>query len=56
MKSWEYRVEDLSEAQIGNQLNFIGSEGWELVWVRYGEKSPYPFTCFFKRPKESGLL
>ena len=51
MTSWEYRVEELSEVQAANQLNFIGVEGWELVYIHYKENAPFPYICFFKRPK-----
>jgi hypothetical protein len=33
-KSWEYRVENIPQAQYVNQaLNNIGGEGWELVAI-----------------------
>lgn len=55
-KTWEYRIEELSGVQTDNQLNFIGAEGWELVHVQYKGNAPAPYTCFFKRPKETSLL
>jgi hypothetical protein len=50
MKRWIYRVEFISDAQIANQLNFIGEEGWELVQVIPMKEGDYPYLCFFKRP------
>lgn len=56
MTAWEYRVEELSEVQTANQLNFIGKEGWELVYVRYQENQESTFLCFFKRQKDESLF
>ncbi|MFI5303284.1 MAG: hypothetical protein ACHQYP_00690 [Nitrospiria bacterium] len=56
MTAWEYRVEELSEVQTSNQLNFIGKEGWELVYVRYKEGQASSYLCFFKRQKDGSLF
>jgi len=47
---WEYRVENLSQVQIGNQLNFMGKDGWELVTVIHNPGGEYPYECYLKRP------
>ena len=47
--TWEYRVEQLSQIQVANQLNFMGKEGWELVSVIHSPDAEYPYECFFKR-------
>ena len=52
MTIWEYRLEELSEVQVENQLTFIGAEGWELVCIHFKENAPSPYICFFKRKKE----
>lgn len=46
---WEYRVEQLSEVQMSNQLNFMGKEGWELTTVLQEADAEYPYRCIFKR-------
>ena len=56
MSAWEYRVEDLSEVQTVNQLNFIGKEGWELVHVQVEMMPTRLYRCFFKRKKEESLF
>lgn len=56
MTAWEYRIEDLSEVQTENQLNFIGKEGWELVYVQHQTTPPPHYRCFFKRKKEESLF
>ena len=50
MAKWEYKSERLAGMQIDNQLNFLGSEGWELVHVTYQSEEEYPFLCILKRP------
>jgi len=47
--AWEYRVEQLSQVQIANQLNFMGKDGWELVTVFHKPDDEYPYECFLKR-------
>ena len=56
MTVWEYRIEDLSEIQTANQLNFIGKEGWELVYVQNDGTPSHIYRCFFKRKKEDSLF
>jgi hypothetical protein len=56
MTGWEYRVEELSDIQTANQLNFIGKEGWELVYVQVKESETSAYRCFFKRRKEESLF
>ena len=56
MSTWEYRVEELSEIQAANQLNFIGKEGWELIYVHFQESPVRTYRCFFKRKVESSLF
>ena len=56
MTLWEYRIEELSEVQTANQLNFIGKEGWELVFVQHTATTPMVYRCFFKRKKEESLF
>jgi len=51
VKAWEYRVEYLSQVQMGNQLNFMGKDGWELVSVVHNQEAEYPYECFLKRPR-----
>lgn len=43
-------MEYLSDVQVGNQLNFIGQEGWELVQVMKVE-GEFPLLCIFKRSR-----
>lgn len=50
MIRWEYKSERLAGVQIDNQLNFLGSEGWELVHVSHEPEEEYPFLCILKRP------
>ncbi len=56
MTVWEYRIEELSNVQTANQLNFIGKEGWELVYVQHEAAPPPIYRCFFKRKKEDSLF
>jgi len=45
-----YKVENLANVQIEEQLNFLGEAGWELVTVFYRPDLPYPYLCVMKRP------
>jgi hypothetical protein len=53
MTKWEYKTERLAGVQIGNQLNFLGEQGWELVQVIHQPQEEYPFLCIMKKPSES---
>ncbi|MBI3805092.1 MAG: hypothetical protein HY282_15185 [Nitrospirae bacterium] len=55
MPKWEYRTERLAAVQIDNQLNFLGSQGWELVQVIHQPEESYPFLCILKKRSEEGF-
>ena len=50
MTRWEYKAERLAGVQIDNQLNFLGKEGWELVYIVHQPEEEYPYFCILKRP------
>lgn len=55
MGDWEYRVVSLSASQdddIEFQLNQLGEERWEIVWI---ERTGNRLRLFLKRPVKSYL-
>ena len=53
MTTWEYKIATLSlYGNRANQLNDLGSEGWELVSVtpQAEENQPVAFIAYLKRP------
>ena len=49
MERFKYKVEELAAVQIENQLNFLGSQGWELVSVVFLAEREHPYLCVFKQ-------
>lgn len=50
MPRWEYLRKSVANDLTETELNFLGSEGWELVSVM---ESRMRITYIFKRPLES---
>jgi hypothetical protein len=45
MTIWEYRIENFPSGPNEEELNEIGGEGWELIYI-----SPHGTRLVFKRP------
>jgi hypothetical protein len=43
---WEYRIEDIKEAEFTAAMSNFGSEGWELVFAQRADSA---YECIFKR-------
>lgn len=54
MKKWEYKVEFIySDIKLEDYLNEYGSDGWELISLRYTELEIESYhSLVFKREKQ----
>ncbi|HWD39102.1 MAG TPA: hypothetical protein VG944_09665 [Fimbriimonas sp.] len=54
-RSWEYKLEDIPDAEFNDELNQMGSKGWEMIFARRasgGDQDPTTnYEVIFKRPK-----
>jgi hypothetical protein len=58
VQSWQYIAQVFTEMELQNQLDELGSVGWELVTAQWepfslGGRSHMQARCILKRPAKS---
>ena len=52
MKQWEYKTVFIARHEVGNKLNELGLEGWDLLSVSRAGPGSTGLYYFLQRPLE----